>query len=316
MDVASCREFEQAAGRAQHRPDDDSAWARQTVTMLTNEQIESWTRDGFLVLERLVSDEACDALLRRADELVEAFEPETHSSVFSTDEQTRTSDEVFLASGGRVDCFFEDEAFDAEGNLIVDKRAALNKIGHAQHDLDPVFDAFSRAEPLPALVADLGLGDPKLLQSMLIFKHPRIGGEVTSHQDATFLWTEPNTVVGLWFALADATLENGCLWAQPGGHRSPVRSRFRRADVADPGAGTVFDELDTTPLPALDDASMVPLEVPKGSCVVLHGALPHGSLPNRSDIPRPAYSVHLIDGDADYPADNWLQRPELPLRGF
>ncbi len=284
--------------------------------MLSTEQIESFERDGFLVLERLVPDAACDELLARADELVDAFEPDAHRSVFTTDEQTRTSDEVFLASGDRVDCFFEDEAFDDDGRLVVDKRAALNKIGHAQHDLDPVFSAFSRAEPLPELVADLGVEDPKLLQSMLIFKHPRIGGEVTSHQDATFLWTEPNTVIGLWFALADATLENGCLWAQPGGHTGPVRERFRRADVADPSAGTVFDQLDDTPLPELDDASMVPLEVPKGSCVVLHGALPHGSLPNRSDIPRPAYSVHLIDGTATYPADNWLQRPEMPLRGF
>lgn len=284
--------------------------------MLTADQIDSFRRDGFLVLERLVSDAACDELLARANELVDAFEPDAHRSVFTTDEQTRTSDEVFLASGDRVDCFFEDEAFDPEGHLIVDKRAALNKIGHAQHDLDPVFSAFSRAEPLPQLVADLGMDDPKLLQSMLIFKHPRIGGEVTSHQDATFLWTEPNTVIGLWFALADATLENGCLWAQPGGHEGPVRERFRRADVTDPSAGTVFDQLDDTPLPELGDGSMVPLEVPKGSCVVLHGALPHGSLPNRSDIPRPAYSVHLIDGTAAYPEDNWLQRPEMPLRGF
>ena len=54
---------------------------------------------------------------------------------------------------------------------------------------------------------------------MYIFKQPNIGGEVTCHQDSTFLYTEPIDIVGLWFALEDATIENGCLWAIPGGHR-------------------------------------------------------------------------------------------------
>jgi phytanoyl-CoA hydroxylase len=62
---------------------------------------------------------------------------------------------------------------------------------------------------------------------------------------------------------------------------------------------------------------MVPLEVKKGTLVVLHGLLPHRSGPNTSSKSRHAYSVHLIDGTARYPEDNWLHRsPELPLRGF
>ena len=75
--------------------------------------------------------------------------------------------------------------------------------------------------------------EPRLLQSMLIFKHAGIGGEVVSHQDATFLYTEPMTVMGLWFALEDATIENGCLFAQPGGHRGPLRRLFRRSGSGD-----------------------------------------------------------------------------------
>ena len=165
---------------------------------------------------------------------------------------------------------------------------------------------------MPALVSELGMTDPLLLQSMLIFKHAGVGGEVISHQDATFLYTDPVTVVGLWFALEDATVENGCLFAQPGGHKGPLRQLFRRAD----GGGTEFVDLDPTPLPELGAAELVPLEVTKGTCVVLHGLLPHGSHPNRSGRSRQAYSVHLIDGAADYPAFIWLQRPNLPLRGF
>ena len=84
----------------------------------------------------------------------------------------------------------------------------------------------------------------------------------------------------------------------------------------DPADGTEFVDLDPTPLPELGDDRLVPLEVTKGTCVVLHGLLPHGSFPNRSAKSRQAYSLHLIDRSAVYPVDNWLQRPGLPLSGF
>src|SRR3546814_16865601 len=96
------------------------------------------------------------------------------------------------------------------------------------HDVDPVFERFSRTPELAAVASDVGLVDPLLLQSMYIFKPPRIGGEVTCHPAAPFLSPEPQSVVGFWFALQDATLDNGCLWAQPGGHLGPLRQRFVR----------------------------------------------------------------------------------------
>ncbi len=91
------------------------------------------------------------------------------------------------------------------------------------HDLDPVFNRFSRSPQLKQLAADLEMQDPVLIQSMFIFKHARIGGVVDNHQDATFLYTEPASCIGFWFALEDATIENGCLWAKPGGHQTSLR---------------------------------------------------------------------------------------------
>jgi phytanoyl-CoA hydroxylase len=63
---------------------------------------------------------------------------------------------------------------------------------------------------------------------MYIFKQPGIGGEVRWHQDATYFDTDPVSVTTFWFALEDATLDNGCMWAEPGGHRGPMRERFLR----------------------------------------------------------------------------------------
>ncbi len=276
--------------------------------------MSAFEEDGFLVREGFVPVERCDELMARAGELVAEIDRDI-VSVFSTQEQTRTSDEWFLSSGDQVRAFFEADAFDDAGALRQPIEVSINKLGHAMHDLDPAFSAFSRTPELAAVAQEVGFVEPLLLQSMYIFKPPRIGGEVTCHQDATFLCTEPVSVVGFWFALQDATVDNGCLWVQPGGHLGPLRQRFvREGGDTD---GTRFEELDATPLPTAGSADLIPLETPAGTLVVLHGRLPHWSGPNRSAQSRHAYSVHLIEAGAHYPADNWLRRgPDLPLRGF
>lgn len=277
---------------------------------LSTEQLASYDRDGFLMLENFVDAEACDRLRARAAELVHDFDPDGVVSIFSTHEQTRTSGDYFLESGDKIRFFFEENAFHPDGTLRQSKEQSINKIGHALHDLDPVFDKFSRTPEIEQLVSDLGIVDPLLLQSMYIFKQPRIGGEVTCHHDATFLYTEPLRLVGLWFALEDATIDNGCLWAIPGGHKLGLKSRFVRAA----GGGTRFEVIDETPWPEED---LQPLEVKQGTVIVLHGLLPHLSRENQSPRSRQAYTLHVIDASANYPMNNWLQRSaEIPLQGF
>jgi len=278
--------------------------------VLTPEQLAQYDRDGFLVVEGFVETRACDRLRERAEELVRDFDPSGVVSIFSTKEQNRHSDDYFLNSGDKVRCFFEEDAFQPDGTLTQSKERSINKIGHALHDLDPLFSEFSRTPDIKQLVTDLGIKRPLLLQGMYIFKQPKIGGEVTCHQDSTFIYTEPMDIAGLWFALEDATLENGCLWAIPGGHRLGLKSRWRRS--AD---GVMkFDVYDSSPWP---EENLVPLEVSKGSLIILNGLLPHKSLANRSAKSRHAYTLHVISADSSYPEDNWLRRPaEMPLRGF
>jgi len=277
--------------------------------MLSEPQLKHYQDHGFLVLERFASGEECDQLRVRAAEMVQEFDPAEVVSIFSTHEQNRTTDDYFLTSGDKIRFFFEENAFNADGTLKYEKEKSINKIGHALHDLDPIFERFSRSEQIKDVATAIGMKNPLLLQSMYIFKQPNIGGEVTCHQDSTFLFTDPIDIVGLWFALEDATIENGCLWAIPGGHRGGLKSRWVRSEE-----GMKFDVFDAEPWP---EDRLVPLEVLKGSLILLNGLLPHRSFENRSSRSRHAYTLHLIGADANYPADNWLQRsPTMPLRGF
>ncbi|MGI9273527.1 MAG: phytanoyl-CoA dioxygenase family protein [Endozoicomonas sp.] len=223
-------------------------------------------------------------------------------------DQRHSREEFFRTSGDKIRFFLEEGALAPDGSLTCDKYQAFNKVGHALHDLDPVFSAFSRKPALAELAATLGLVDPLLLQSMYIFKSAHIGAEVVCHQDSTFLYTEPESVLGFWVALGDATVENGCLWAAPGGHKGPLRQRFHHRD-----GKLGMTTLDSTPF---EEAS-IPLEAKQGSLIVLHGRLPHRSGANLSDRSRHAYTLHVIDGFCSYPDDNWLHRSaDMPLRGF
>src|SRR5436190_12473901 len=141
---------------------------------MTPEQLAQYEREGFLVLPNFVSSAACDELRAHAEELVQQFDPAV-ISVFSTRDQTRTSDDYFLESGDKIRFFFEETAFNLDGSLRQPKEQSINKIGHALHDLDPVFECFSRTAEIRQLVSALGIDQPLLVQSMYIFKQPRIG---------------------------------------------------------------------------------------------------------------------------------------------
>jgi phytanoyl-CoA hydroxylase len=272
--------------------------------------MSTFEEQGYLVVPGFKSAKDVRELRARADAIVADFDPTETTSIFTTRDESTKDDDYFLGSADKIRCFFEEEAFDKEGRLRQSKALSINKIGHAMHDLDPVFEAFSHGTALADVARSAGLNDPRVYQSMYIFKQPHIGGEVRWHQDATYFWTKPITVTTFWFALENADRRNGCLWAQPGGHRTPLRERF----VVENGDAHVR-KLDHTPWPTQESA--VPLEVEEGTLVIFHGLLPHYSAPNRSASSRHAYTLHAVDASAKYSTLNWLQRgANLPVRGF
>ena len=274
---------------------------------LNKGMLNFWNDNGYLIIENFKTNEECDKLINRSKELIDEQEFNNQQSVFDTVTQSHNDDKYFLESGDKIRFFFEEKANLDKENIKSNKQYIVNKIGHALHDLDKKFIQFSKNDDLDKIAKAIGFEDPLLLQSMYIFKQPKIGGEVVCHQDSTFLITDPESTVGFWFALEDANRENGCLQVASGGHKGPLRKLFKRKNNK-----MKMEELSKEPFPETDTF----VEVKKGSLVLLHGRLPHYSCENTSEKSRHAYTLHVIEGKSKYLDYNWLQRPNLKLTGF
>uniref|UniRef100_A0A915E5T2 Phytanoyl-CoA dioxygenase n=1 Tax=Ditylenchus dipsaci TaxID=166011 RepID=A0A915E5T2_9BILA len=259
---------------------------------------------GYVVVNNVFDEHALTQMQSEMAKIVEQMDPDQHpKSVFSTlDEEKHTSDKYFLESVDKIRFFYEEGAFDKEnGKLVVPKQRALNKVGHALHWLNPVFKQHSFSEKIQCIIKQIGYKLPKIVQSMYIFKQPCIGGAVTDHVDSTFLQVEPaEHLVGIWIALDDSTLTNGCLWFIPGSHKENQANHYRFVRTSPKclnseettSKGHLVKFVGTRP--TYDQARFVPVEVKKGSLVLIDGKV-----------------VHKIEAeDTKWSELNWLQESD------
>lgn len=277
---------------------------------ITSEQLQFYKDNGYLVVEHFLPEKEIEVLQTSARRIVDDFDM-SELSVFTTEEQSQHTDRYFLESGHQVRCFFEPEAIDENGQLKRDKHVAINKIGHAMHDLIPEWERISYRESLYTFAKAIGQKEPTIVQSQYIYKQPQIGGKVHPHTDSTFINTKPISCFGAWIALEDADQNNGCLLVIPGSHKGPLQNLFIRTGNKHMTELIPTDNNKVT----WDEKKLIPLEVKKGTLVLLHGSVVHASSLNRSDRSRHAFVLHLVDLKSEWPAYNWLQRPEdMPFK--
>lgn len=326
------------------------SWIEKSETPTTNSELNGdanfFNHSGFLHLESFCSLEECSKMKLEMVEMVDREWDVGSGPVdsFGTGDTENTKrGDYFLESSDKVHFFAEPSALNEDGSLKgiyrESKVTALNKVGHALHALKgSSFHSYCFSSKVKALVRSLGWKEPVVPQSMYIFKGRKTGGVVSSHQDSTFLFTEPKqTCLGLWLALDDATLENGCLWVRPKSHREPVRRHFQRnpdhfgatsiatlsneclGDASQPKLRmeTVSDQgLDAAPWEGsvpndLLDAGFIPIECHAGDLLAFCGETDHLSLANASDFSRHTFQLHIVDAcDSQWSRYNWLQYPD------
>ncbi|PTX99487.1 phytanoyl-CoA dioxygenase family protein [Verrucomicrobia bacterium LW23] len=157
---------------------------------------------------------------------------------------------------------------------------------HFPHKISRLmFDALAHPAIAQSLSVLIG-PDVKCMQSMLFIKASGKPGQAW-HQDEDYIPTRDRSLTGAWIALDDATLENGCLWVLPGSHKHGVLWEQewhgdRRFDCAHESVGFPYKDEDA-----------VPVEVKKGSIVIFNGYTLHRSLPNRA--PQGFYRRALVN---------------------
>ncbi|KAJ7462253.1 phytanoyl-CoA dioxygenase [Mycena galericulata] len=282
--------------------------------MLTSQQKDKVCRSDmmrYLVIPGFASPKDVATLYARSQVLLQEFSLEDHPlTKFTTGDDDHIGDTYFLESGDKIRYFLEEDAV-VDGKLTLPKDKAVNKIGHALHELDPAFRQFTlENDRMRALVRDLQFHrDPVALQSMVIMKQPQIGKSLGEHNDSA---------LGFWIALEKCTASNGALLFLPGSHlTTPITKRFVRL----PGGGTGFEPL-VSPEVAEQVAaqtkaasgSYVLETCEPGDLVLIHGSVLHKSEKNLSHKSRLAYTFHMIDHSTAYDEKNWLQpTPAMPF---
>ena len=150
----------------------------------------------------------------------------------------------------------------------------------------PAFASFLRSpDLLPVIEALLGPGDVDCFLSQFIFKNPGAWGQPWHQDSYYFPFEPPRRIVGLWLAVTEATLENGCLHVLPGSHREPVHEHVpdRR-----PGANYGYTEIVDH-----DPTGQQPSLMEPGDLLVFDSHLMHRSTDNRSAGIRAAMVFHV-----------------------
>lgn len=214
------------------------------------------------------------------------------------------ADEVGDALNGLVDLImgrnpdFTGVMFEARARDMLDqlgpeaRQDAVRKLMFFT-EFDPRLKALSHhAQLLRAVSTLLGDREPRLFQDMALIKPPRLGREKPWHQDnAYFNYPQGTPVVGVWIALDEATIENGCMQFLPGQHREGPRIHFQRRD---------WQICDTEILGQRSVAA--PLK--PGGLLLFSGLLPHGTPHNASAHRRRALQFHYAPADVSQLSDS------------
>ena len=214
---------------------------------LRPEQIEAYRRDGFIVVENVLSPQEVAALREVTDGFVER------------------------ARGVSA----HNEIYDLEpSHSPQEPRVRRTKTPHAQHD---VYAGIMRHPAILAVLQQLISPAIRFDTSKLNMKAAGYGAAVEWHQDWAFYPHTNDDLAAVGVMMDDCAVENGPLLCVPGSHKGPIHDHHSDGYFC----GAIDPE---TPGLGLDRAR--PCVGPAGSISIHHARTIHGSALNTSDRMR------------------------------
>ena len=143
------------------------------------------------------------------------------------------------------------------------------------------FEYLVNSHPVIKSVVETLLGEQvQLFQDMALVKPPFIGSEKPWHQDNAYFEVTPLTAtIGVWIALDEATVENGCMHLLPGSSNLHPMEHYHGFDC----------QIVETKMEA---EKAIPVELAPGGALFFSGLLPHQTPPNSSPLRRRALQFH------------------------
>ena len=175
---------------------------------------------------------------------------------------------------------------------------------HFPHKISPVIKRYLSHAAVVDVLTNIVSPNVKCMQSMLFVKGPGKAGQ-SWHQDEFYIPTRDKSLIGVWIAIDNASVQNGCLWVIPGSQKGGYimpRVENKSDEYAD------VDTIDVSGFPAEE---LIPLEAKKGDVVFFNGYLLHSSLRNKTqDHFRTALVNHYMRAESMLP---WDQDGKFPL---
>ncbi|THV44969.1 hypothetical protein BGAL_0549g00020 [Botrytis galanthina] len=278
---------------------------------LSDEQLQFWRENGYLVIPDTLSASQKDNLLKTVHEAAQVLagggeRVQKHAYL--------PGQKSYVTPVGRAIATLSEHGF----NPDVEPLKRIQRIGCGVHRVMPPFRKAILSPFHSTLARSLGYKDPCIYQSLIIVKAAEVGARVIPHQDGCSGFTNPSSCTTFWYALEDCSTENGCLAVAPGSHRvEPITRRC----VTNGNGQPVFTDLEKpvyADIKGVDDSTLPKknekgefeykkLEVKAGTLILMHGNLMHKSEANRSSKSRVAFNFGVVEGEHGWLEDNYLQ---------
>lgn len=225
--------------------------------MLTKEQLQSYDHEGYLIFPSFLSQEEVADIKAEATQICRG----TYEIPGIAKSEEGETDEQCLAK-----------------YLCI----------HMPHKVSSIMGQYVRHPKVARVLAELISPNVKCMQSMLFIKPPGFPGQAY-HQDERYIPTEDRSLTGVWMAVDDATIGNGCLWVIPGTHKNSLYSWA-------PHDNPEYDSADEAR--GIPRSQEIPVEIPAGGALFFNGFLLHSSLKNRSTIYRRVLVNHYMSAES------------------